>query len=146
MDRPPRRTDGGDGHSDDSGGASGSRDTAGGDGESVTAGGDEAVLFGLTPNGAAALAYAATFLTGLVVYHLADDEFVRFHAAQSVVVFGGLFAVDLLFGALAVTFTDSLSTAIAALAVGLWLSLMLSAVRGRRVRIPLAGRIADAYA
>lgn len=120
--------------------------------------GEEAVLLGLGPNGAAAFAYSATFLTGFVVYLAADDEFARFHAAQSVVLFGGLFAVDFLLGVLGAVLVavgavgpagaalGAVSDGLLAVAVGLWVLLFVAAFRGRRLSVPLAGRVADAYA
>lgn len=47
-------------------------------------------------NVAAALAYALGFLTGIVIYLIeTENDHVRFHAAQSMVVFGGIVVVSI---------------------------------------------------
>jgi uncharacterized membrane protein len=45
---------------------------------------------GLSENGAALLSYVGGWLTGLIVFLIDKRPYVRFHAAQSIVVFGGL--------------------------------------------------------
>jgi uncharacterized membrane protein len=46
---------------------------------------------GLDRNVAAALSYAGIWITGLIFFLLEkDDKFVRFHALQSLIFFGGL--------------------------------------------------------
>ena len=61
---------------------------------------------GLEPDVAATVAYVLGWLTGLVFFLVeSDNEYVRFHAAQSIVVFGVLFLVSLL-----VTFVQGVLT------------------------------------
>lgn len=53
----------------------------------------------LAPNLAATLSYALGWVTGIIFLILArDDEFVRFHALQSIIVFGAVTVVMVLLG------------------------------------------------
>jgi uncharacterized membrane protein len=118
---------------------------------------------GLEPNVAGALAYVLGVLTGALVYLTEpDDAFVRFHAAQSMVVSIGLVAVWMGFGILggvlgavgAATggvFVFAVLGPVLALvwgvlslaSFGLWVYLIVSAYRGRSPRVPVAARLAD---
>ncbi|MDR5672923.1 Tic20 family membrane protein [Halalkaliarchaeum sp. AArc-CO] len=115
-------------------------------------------VLGLDRNLAGALAYSVTFLTGLVFYLVTDDEYVRFHAAQSVVAFGSVFALVLLFellGALLGTVSaleagvsaavTLVSSALGLAAFVLWLLLMVKAGRGERFKLPLLGTVAERF-
>lgn len=58
-----------------------------------TADGDE-VVGGLSENVAGALAYLFAPLVAIVLYLIEEDnEYVRFHSVQSIIVFGGLFCL-----------------------------------------------------
>jgi uncharacterized membrane protein len=99
---------------------------------------------------ASVLCYAGWWLTGLVFLFLErEDRAVRFHAAQSIVVFGGL---SLLMMALAALTAMSLFVAPALFrgvwalnwvvwlaGVVVWLVLMLQTFRGPGWRVPLGG-------
>jgi len=122
---------------------------------------------GLDSNVAGALAYLFGALTGIIFYVLEpEDEFVRFHASQSIVVSVGFFllgigtsivsaVLSVLGGASAgasvafglVSLVIGLLWLLVALAgFGLWLFLMLRAYQGKRTRIPIAAGIADRIA
>lgn len=100
---------------------------------------------GLNQNAAGALAYSLGWITGIAFLLLEpDNRFVRFHALQSVLVFGGLSAiwvvamstiplVGLLIGLVIIPW----------LSVVLWLLLMYKAYRGERFKLPFVGEIAD---
>lgn len=103
----------------------------------------------LEPNLAGAFSYSLTFVSGIVFYYLADDEFVRFHAAQSIVAFGGLFTLNLLvsviqgimapvpgIGPTLSVVLGALSSALTLVAFCLWILLMVAAFRGRRFALP----------
>jgi uncharacterized membrane protein len=99
---------------------------------------------GLDENVAGALAYALGWITG-IAFLLAEpaNQFVRFHAVQSTVVFGALCAlwfvgwsIPFLGWAVAVVLVTPLSA-------GLWLLLMYKAYRGERFKLPIAGDIAE---
>lgn len=95
---------------------------------------------------AAALAYAFGWITGLIfLLTEPDNKFVRFHAMQSVIVFGFLSAVCILLqivpllGMLVVVFLVVPASAV------LWLILMFKAYQGERMKLPVAGDLAEQY-
>ena len=104
---------------------------------------------GLKSNVAAALSYALGFVTGIVFYLIEDDDrFVRFHAAQSIVVFGGLAVADLVasvtFLALALDpIAGLLNGLLSLVTIGLWAFLIVTAYQGETRRIPVAADVAD---
>lgn len=120
---------------------------------------------GLDENVAGALAYGLGVLTGVVFYVIEqENEFVRFHAAQSIVVFSLIFVATVglgIVGALvsALFFTGSTGGffvgsifslvltlawfAVSVVAFGLWIYLMVRAYQGRTPRVPVAAGIAD---
>src|SRR5947209_4032338 len=53
---------------------------------------------GLTENVAGLLCYALGWVTGLIFFLIDKRPFVRFHAAQSIVVFGGLHVINIIVG------------------------------------------------
>lgn len=113
------------------------------------------VVGGLDPNVAGVLCYLFQFVSGLVFYLIEEDnEFVRFHAAQSMVVFGGLFVAQAgvillseLFGIIPVIgFVFGFLFGLASYALGvvtlvLWLVLMFKAYEGEQWEVPLAGDV-----
>lgn len=119
---------------------------------------------GLQPNVLAAIAYVLGLLTGLVVYLLEpDDEFVRFHAAQSMVVSVMLVGVSIVFTVVqtamfSVGFLDPagfvlwslLSLVFTLVGLVLWLAslaawiyLIVRAFQGSTPRVPVAAGVAD---
>jgi len=94
-------------------------------------------MTGLPKNTAAALSYVLGWLTGIVFLLIEKDPFVRFHAAQSIVVFGILTIVVLIPG---------IGWVIAPLAwiVGfvLWLVLIFKAYQGEEFKLPWVGNVA----
>lgn len=123
---------------------------------STSTGTDENVL--------GALSYVLGFVTGLIVYLVEkDNEFARFHAAQSMVVSGGLFLLSIatsVLGTIVSTFLFTSSSAffvgsLVSLAIGLlwlvvgigsfalWVYLIVRAYQGKTPRVPIAAGIAD---
>jgi uncharacterized membrane protein len=106
---------------------------------------------GMDENVAGLLSYSLGWITGLIFYLVDKRPFVRFHAAQSLVVFGGLHIVyyilvkiffsDFVVGGfgLAVMLLD----AIRLLGTVLWIVLMVKAYQGQKFRVPVAAEIAD---
>ena len=99
--------------------------------------------FGIEPNIAGLLCYFLGFITGLVFYIVEKkSKFVRFHAMQSMVVFGGVFVINLVS-----LFIPLLGVVISALlsllSIVLWVLLMIKAYQGEYFKLPLAGDIAD---
>ena len=102
---------------------------------------------------AAVLCYAGWWVTGLVfLFAERQHQEVRFHAAQSLVVFGALSVALLLCGgASAVAFFVAAPTFQLMQAIGnalwfgavlLWLFLLVKTWRGETLRIPVAGDLA----
>lgn len=103
------------------------------------------------------LCYAGWWVTGLVfLFAERRHAEVRFHAAQSLVVFGALsIALFLCGGASAVAFVVATSTfqvmqnignAIWLIAVLLWLFLLIKTWQGETWRVPIAGDLATKIA
>ena len=98
---------------------------------------------GLDPNVAAALAYAVGWVSGIVFLIFEPNKFVRFHALQSAIAFGGLslaWMIALSLGppgwVLAVFVLPPVSAV-------LWLVLMYKAYQGERFKVPIAGDMAE---
>ncbi len=99
---------------------------------------------GLDANVAGALTYAVGWVTGLAFYFLEqDNKFVRFHALQSILVFGGLSLTWMI--ALSVPFLGWLVAflIIPPVSAVVWLLLMYKAYQGERYKVPGAGRMAE---
>lgn len=110
---------------------------------------------GMEANVAALVSYVAGWVTGLIFFLIEkDNKFVRFHALQSIIVFGALsvlmIAVSMLFsifmmlrlGFLYPVFT-MLTSLIWLAALILWVILMVKAYQGERFKLPIAGEIAE---
>jgi len=81
-------------------------------------------LTGLPKNTAGALSYVLGPITGVVFYILEKDPFVKFHAMQSIVVFGVIFIVQ---WSLAITIIlVGISGLLGVLSFVLWLVLIFS--------------------
>lgn len=112
---------------------------------------------GLDVNVAAALAYALGFLTGIVIFLIeTENDHVRFHAAQSMVVFGGIVVVSIalnfiqivagfgnIIGFLVGTIFSILSLILWLGAFILWIYLIVRTYQNKDPRIPGAAGIAD---
>ena len=110
---------------------------------------------GMQPNVAALLSYVLGFLTGLVFFLIEkENKFVRFHAIQSMIVFGAMFVLQIAVGMLFAMFAMmrlgfmmpafSFITGLLYLAsVILWVVLMVKAYQGEMFKLPIAGDIAE---
>ena len=99
---------------------------------------------GLEPNLAGLLCYLVGWISGLFFLALGKDEFVRFHALQSVVTFG---ALTVAFALILVPVVGWLFSYIVFL-IGLilWIVLMVKAAQGKRFKLPWAGNFAEKHA
>lgn len=110
--------------------------------------------FGLEENIAGALCYLLGFITGIIfLVSEKENEFVRFHAIQSIIVFIGLWVAGILVNIIFLPIPyvgyaigSALSSLIWILGLALWLLLMYKAYRGRKFRLPLIGERAERYA
>ncbi|MGD0402057.1 MAG: DUF4870 domain-containing protein [Candidatus Acidiferrales bacterium] len=109
---------------------------------------------GLAENVAGLLCYVLGWITGLIFYLTDKRPYVRFHAAQSIVVFGALTIIRIIVGMLFVTgglagITTGLSLGIllfwliSLVGLILWVLLMVKAYQGERYRVPVAADLAD---
>ena len=102
----------------------------------------------LQPNVAGLLCYLAGWVTGLVFFLIEkDDDFVRFHAMQSIIVFGGLAIFCIIFGILMlVPFLGwILFTLLWIATLILWILLMVKAYQGEKFKLPLVGDLAEKW-
>jgi uncharacterized membrane protein len=100
----------------------------------------------MAENVAGAICYAGGWVTGLVFYLIDKRPFVRFHAAQSIVVFGLLHAVYI--GLAMLFFTGPLRvfgvlSLLQLFALVLWIVLMVKAFQGERFRVPVVADLVD---
>ncbi len=115
---------------------------------------------GLSENVAGFLCYLVGWITGLIFLLIDKRPYVRFHAAQSLVVFGGLhilrIALAMVFGMgwmlgggmgwTGFTFAGLLFSLIGLVGLVLWIVLMVKAYQGVRFKVPVAGDIAESIA
>src|SRR5215472_16097702 len=119
---------------------------------------------GLSENAAATLSYVLGWITGIIFYLIDHRPYVRFHAAQSLVTFGGLHLIRMVVG---VVFGFGwfwggwggygdfpgqhfgnfglaifLFAVIGIVSFVLWIVCMVKAYRGERFMVPIAGDIA----
>jgi uncharacterized membrane protein len=95
---------------------------------------------GLKKTTSGALAYVLGPITGVIFLIIDKDPFVRFHAMQSIVVFVGLFVLQMVLG-----FTIILAVLvpiISILSFVLWLILIYKAWQGEQWEVPVFGKIA----
>lgn len=100
-----------------------------------------ALRTGLDKNTAAALSYVIFFVSGLIIYFVDKDPYVRFHAMQSVVVFGSLIFLNLVFGAIGYMF-GAVASLLTILIFILWLTMIYKAWQGDEWEVPFLGKYA----
>ena len=98
---------------------------------------------GLEPNVAGLLCYVVGWVTGIIFLILEkENQFVRFHAVQSIVVFGAYTVA-----AIVLSFIPIIGWVIGWLlgigALILWIILMLKAYQGQKYKLPWAGNFAE---
>jgi uncharacterized membrane protein len=109
---------------------------------------------GLPPRVAAPLTYAGWWITGVIFWHFERrNGYVRFHAAQSCVVFGaialvvavlaGIAGASVVYNPPAVRFWSWTTAIVWGAGLVLWLVAMWQAAAGRLWRIPVAAHVAD---
>lgn len=105
---------------------------------------------GLQENVAGVLCYALGWVTGIIFLLIDKRPFVKFHAAQSIVVFGGLtiirIALVFMHGIFGGILGLGLFGLLALLGFILWILLMVKAYQHEMFRLPIAADIADGIA
>ena len=98
---------------------------------------------GMEQNLAGLLCYVLGWVTGIIFLLLEkDNRFVRFHAIQSIVVFGAFTVVEIILSFIPVV-GWILSSLLGLLAFILWIVLMVQAYGGKMYKLPIAGDIAE---
>ena len=104
---------------------------------------------------AGCLCYVLGWLTGIIFLLVDKRPFVRFHAAQSIVVFGALFILRIL---LSFTLGHTiyygtgfglffmLNGLLSLITLAAWVILMVMAYQGKRFEVPVAAGIANSLA
>ena len=113
---------------------------------------------GMAENVAGLLCYVLGWVTGIVFFLIDKRPYVRFHAAQSIVVFGGLHAITLMIGIIfgtgfmmmggmgAFGMGTALYGLISLVEFILWILLMVKAYQGEKFEVPVAAGIAQSLA
>ncbi len=113
-----------------------------------------ASTMGMDPKTAAGLSYLGIWITGIIFFLLEkQNRFVRFHAMQSILFFGGIVVLSIILG-FAINITPGfLSLGLLCLnwIVGLagfvgWIVLMINAFQGKYFKLPVIGDYAERYA
>lgn len=103
---------------------------------------------GMQANVEALLCYVLGWVSGLVFFLIEkENKFVRFHALQSIIVFGALsvlqIAVRIVMGAFLGVLVPILIGLIGLACLALWIILMIKAYQGEMFKLPIAGDIAE---
>lgn len=110
---------------------------------------------GIEANVAALVSYAAGWITGLIFFLIEkDNKFVRFHALQSIIVFGAFSVLGIVLSVLfqffmmlrlyfMFQFFAFISNLLWLAALILWIILMVKAYQGEKFKLPIAGDIAE---
>jgi uncharacterized membrane protein len=104
---------------------------------------------GLQENVAGLLCYLLGWLTGIIFLLIDKRPFVRFHAAQSIVVFGALFIIRMIlsFGILGTGLYgfglwSMISMLVSLITLVAWIVLMIMAYQGKMFEVPIAAPLA----
>lgn len=110
----------------------------------------------MNENAAGLLCYLGLWITGLIFLLIDKRPFVRFHAAQSIAVFGGLQVIYIVFGILFGTvggigarlgffsLVSAVIRVVELVGVALWILLMVKAFQHEKFKLPVIGEITDA--
>lgn len=108
---------------------------------------------GLSENVAGLLCYVLWWITGLVFFLIDKRPFVRFHAAQSMVLFGAITVLYWILG-FVFMFTGFAGAMLMSMvywllwigSIVLWILCMVKAYQGERFRVPIVADVADGLA
>jgi uncharacterized membrane protein len=113
---------------------------------------------GMSENVAGFLCYLVGWITGLIFFLIDKRPFVRFHAAQSMVVFGGLHIINIVLGmffGMGMMYRGGFAgfgmgmafySLVSLVAFILWILLMVKAFQHEKFEVPIAGGIAKSIA
>ena len=101
---------------------------------------------GLDENTAGLLCYVLGWVSGIVFVILErESSFIKYHAIQSIIVFGALSVISALLGWIPIL-GWVIRIACGILAFVLWIMLMVKASRGERYKVKWAGDYAEKWA
>jgi len=109
---------------------------------------------GMQPNVAAGLSYVLGWITGLIFFLMEkQNRFVRFHAMQSILFFGGLSVLGIvlrIIGGFDIPFLSLVALCLNGL-LGLvtlvgWIVLLINGFQGKYFKLPVIGDYAEKYA
>ena len=104
---------------------------------------DNNTVLGIDQNFEALLCYVLGWITGIVFLFLEKgNEYVRFHAMQSLVTFLALFIISVAIGWIPIL-GWLISVLISILGLVLWIMLMIKAYQGETYKLPYAGDFAE---
>ncbi|MGD0855394.1 MAG: DUF4870 domain-containing protein [Dehalococcoidia bacterium] len=100
---------------------------------------------GLEENVAALLSYLVGWITGLIFFLIEkDSKFVKFHAMQSIITFGGLMILSWILAS--IPFIGwVIGSILGVLALVLWILLMIKAYQGEKFKLPVVGDLAEKW-
>jgi uncharacterized membrane protein len=118
---------------------------------------------GMSENTAATLSYVLGWITGIIFFLIDKRPYVRFHAAQSIVTFGGLHVLRVVLGMIfgfgfffgrgfghwgygalgGFGLGLALLSLLGIITFILWIVCMIKAAQGERYMVPIAGEIAQ---
>ena len=107
---------------------------------------------GMQPNVEAGLSYVFGWITGLIFFLVEkQNRFVRFHAMQSILFFGGITVIDIVLNIIANYGVLGLLTLFISSVVGLigfvgWIVLLINGFQGKYFKLPVIGDYAEKYA
>jgi uncharacterized membrane protein len=104
----------------------------------------EKATFGLDENIASALTYVLGFITGIIFILVEkENKTVRFNAAQSIIVFLGLFIVGVVLSF--IPFIGFLVFLIWIVELILWIVLIIKSYQGEKFKLPVVGDMAESW-
>lgn len=95
----------------------------------------------LDPKVGGLLAYLVGWISGLILYLISKDPYIRFHAMQSIILFAALSIINIVFGF--IPFISFIVILINIAAFVLWIVLMVKAYSGEKFKLPVIGDIAE---
>ena len=103
---------------------------------------EESDIKDLKPNIVGLLCYLGLWITGIIFIIIEKkNQFVRFHAWQSIITFGALTVIEIIFNF--IPFGWIVNSIIGVLMFVLWIVLMYKAYQGEKYKLPVAGDIAE---
>jgi uncharacterized membrane protein len=106
---------------------------------------------GLEENIAGLLSYVLGWVTGIIFFFIEkDNKFVKFHAMQSIIFFGGISVLYIIIGILSwIPYIGLIFTIINILlgifAFVMWIIFMIKAYKGEKYMFPITGKMAEKY-